>query len=335
MKTPSLKYFSRKPYFFVMGLALFFFSCHGGDKAAGGDDEDAKVVSQTPVTVTTVNDSTLVDYIDLNATSTTLQKNYVKSNANGYIEQVDAQLGQNVGKGQLLFIVKTKEAQTIGNSINVLDTTFKPQHYNKLNISIPLPRGAPPPTGIPILLKYSKAAAEEVQIDPDFSLKDFDLMVRSRYSIPGFPEVLVMYWSNSKRSAFFPFSQEQVKISHIHSLEGNDVKELLKKEGRSVSGGINDYNHSDYSKNITEFISPGTCVEVFDISGPLLPVCRRSMVGWRQIIEANPKWSVRKFERFWGQRLQMPRDGKQCGTVQDLLDTLWQEAEKSDHIFYF
>jgi multidrug efflux pump subunit AcrA (membrane-fusion protein) len=135
MKTPSLKYFSRKPYFFVMGLALFIFSCHGGDKAAGGDDEDAKVVSQTPVTVTTVNDSTLVDYIDLNATSTTLQKNYVKSNANGYIEQVDAQLGQNVGKGQLLFTVKTKEAQTIGNSINVLDTTFKFSGVNRIKAS--------------------------------------------------------------------------------------------------------------------------------------------------------------------------------------------------------
>src|ERR1700760_4475786 len=102
MKYPPLKYL-------IYGLAALLFSCHGKDKAA--DDEDSKVASLTPVTVTTVNDSTLTDYIDLNATSTVLQKNFVKSNANGYIELVNTQLGQNVSKGQLLFTVKTKEAQ--------------------------------------------------------------------------------------------------------------------------------------------------------------------------------------------------------------------------------
>lgn len=119
--------------YLVLGLAVLLFSCHGNEPAAG--DEDAKVVSQTPVTVTTVNDSTLTDYIDLNATSTILQKNYVKSNANGYVELVNTQLGQNVGKGQLLFTIKTKEAQSIGNSINVLDTTFKFSGVNKIKAS--------------------------------------------------------------------------------------------------------------------------------------------------------------------------------------------------------
>ena len=107
-----------------------FFSCQG--KATESDDSDSKTTSQTPVTVTTINDSTLVDYIDLNATSTTLQKNYVKSNANGYVQQVNTQLGQNVSREQVLFIIKTKEAQTIGNSINALDTTFKFTGVNKI-----------------------------------------------------------------------------------------------------------------------------------------------------------------------------------------------------------
>ncbi|WP_428329975.1 efflux RND transporter periplasmic adaptor subunit [Mucilaginibacter sp.] len=107
------------------------FSCQSKDKAAD-DGADAKVESQTPVTVTTVNDSTLTDYINLSATSTTLQKNYVKSNANGYVEQVNTQLGQNVSKGQFLFTIKTKEAQSIGNSINILDTTFKFSGVNRI-----------------------------------------------------------------------------------------------------------------------------------------------------------------------------------------------------------
>ena len=55
-----------------MGLSIWLFSCKSNEKAAA--DDDAKVESQTPVTVTAVNDSTLTDYIDLNAISATLQK---------------------------------------------------------------------------------------------------------------------------------------------------------------------------------------------------------------------------------------------------------------------
>jgi multidrug efflux pump subunit AcrA (membrane-fusion protein) len=134
MKTFSHKYFRAGNLFLLAGLSVLLFSC--GAKDAGGD-EDAKVVSQTPVTVTTVSDSTLVDYIDLNATSTTLQKNYVKSNANGYVEKAEVQLGQNVSKGQVLFTIKTKESQTLGNTINVLDTSFKFSGINRIKASAP------------------------------------------------------------------------------------------------------------------------------------------------------------------------------------------------------
>jgi multidrug efflux pump subunit AcrA (membrane-fusion protein) len=130
MKTTSHKITRAGNLFFAAFLAALLFSC--GAKDAGGDDEDSKAASQTPVTVTTVSDSTLVDYIDLNATSATLQKNYVKSNANGYVKEAYVQLGQNVSKGQLLFTIKTKESQTIGNTINVLDTSFKFTGINRI-----------------------------------------------------------------------------------------------------------------------------------------------------------------------------------------------------------
>jgi multidrug efflux pump subunit AcrA (membrane-fusion protein) len=135
MKTLITQYPRIIQIYFVMGLALLLFSCQSKDKAA--DDDDAKVVSQTSVTVTTIDSSALTDYIDLNATSTTLQKNYVKSNANGYVQQVNAQLGRDVSKGEILFTIKTKEAQTIGNVINVLDTTFKFSGINKIKASAP------------------------------------------------------------------------------------------------------------------------------------------------------------------------------------------------------
>jgi multidrug efflux pump subunit AcrA (membrane-fusion protein) len=136
MKTLHHKYFRIGQVFFALSLSVMFFSC-GSKDAGGGDDDDTKVASQTPVTVTTVSDSTLVDYIDLNAMSTTLQKNYVKSNANGYIEKANVQPGQNVSKGEVLFTIKTKESQTIGNTINVLDTSFKFSGINKIRASAP------------------------------------------------------------------------------------------------------------------------------------------------------------------------------------------------------
>ena len=116
-----------------MAIALMLFSCQSKNKAAA--DEDAPVASQTPVTVTTISDSTLTDYIDLVATSTILQKNYIKSNTNGYIQQVNALLGRNVSKGEVLFTIKTREAQAIGSSINILDTTFKFSGINKIRAS--------------------------------------------------------------------------------------------------------------------------------------------------------------------------------------------------------
>jgi multidrug efflux pump subunit AcrA (membrane-fusion protein) len=117
---------------YVLLCAVILFTCSCRGKQQTGDDDSQSVSAQTPVTVTSVSDSSMVDYTSLNATSSFMQKNYVKSNTNGYIKKVYVQLGNNVGRGQLLFTVKTKEAQSIGNSINILDTTFKFSGLNKI-----------------------------------------------------------------------------------------------------------------------------------------------------------------------------------------------------------
>lgn len=114
----------------ALNLLILVAACKG--KPDAGDEEDAKTDAITPVTITTVNDSTLVDYTSLNATSTFQQKNIVKANANGYVQNMHIQPGQYLNKGQLMFTIKTKEAQTIGNTINVLDTTFKFSGVNKI-----------------------------------------------------------------------------------------------------------------------------------------------------------------------------------------------------------
>jgi multidrug efflux pump subunit AcrA (membrane-fusion protein) len=118
---------------FLACLVLIAVCSCGGGQPAG--EEDATVKAQTAVTVTTVDNSTLADSIELNATSSFLQKNYVSANAIGYIQKVNVQPGHYVAKGQLMFIIKTKEAQSIGNTINVLDTTFKFSGINSIRAS--------------------------------------------------------------------------------------------------------------------------------------------------------------------------------------------------------
>jgi multidrug efflux pump subunit AcrA (membrane-fusion protein) len=79
----------------------------------------------TPVTVTSISSEPMVDYIELNATSTFLQQAFIKANSNGYITSVNAQIGKIVSAGQNVFVLKTKEAQSIGNAVNALDSSFK------------------------------------------------------------------------------------------------------------------------------------------------------------------------------------------------------------------
>ena len=97
--------------------------CKQDDSSDAADEDSTEV--RTPVTVTSVSYATLRESIELNATSSFLQKNYVKSNLNGYIKKVNIKYGDYVHTGQTLFVLKTKEAKAIGNSVNNLNSDFK------------------------------------------------------------------------------------------------------------------------------------------------------------------------------------------------------------------
>lgn len=110
-----------KPLILLL-LAAGLFSCR---QAAAPEEAEAPAAVQTPVTVTGISNAPLAEYIELNASSTFLQKNYIKANANGYLQSNFIQPGQFVKKGQVLFTVKTKEATSIGNAVNQLDSSFR------------------------------------------------------------------------------------------------------------------------------------------------------------------------------------------------------------------
>jgi multidrug efflux pump subunit AcrA (membrane-fusion protein) len=112
----------KKINFYILFLLMLAASCHSKKEETEESEEQQTI---TPVTVTSISTEPITEYVELNATSTFLQKAYIKSNINGYIQSVHAQIGKMVSASQNVFTLKTKEAQSIGNSINVLDTSFK------------------------------------------------------------------------------------------------------------------------------------------------------------------------------------------------------------------
>ena len=98
-------------------------SCHS--KTAEETTTAGEQETVTPVTVTSVTGGPMAEYIELNATSTFLQSAVIKANANGYVTAVNAQIGNPVSAGQNVFVLITKEAKSIGNDINRLDSSFK------------------------------------------------------------------------------------------------------------------------------------------------------------------------------------------------------------------
>lgn len=111
-------------YFLSFCLAiLLVISCKSKevskDEVAAAEEE-----VRTPVTVTSVSNEPLTEYVELNAMSSFLQSSFIKATANGYIKSANIKLGQFVRTGRQAFIMQTKEAKALGNTINSLDTSF-------------------------------------------------------------------------------------------------------------------------------------------------------------------------------------------------------------------
>ncbi len=118
---------------FLLSLCMItFFSCKNNESKK---EENAAIAEGTPVSVATISTEPLLEYVDLNATSAFLIKSYIKANVNGYIERVNTQPGKYVSAGQLLFVIKTKEAQNIGSAINKLDPSFRFSGVNNIKAS--------------------------------------------------------------------------------------------------------------------------------------------------------------------------------------------------------
>ncbi len=111
--------------FAALLVAFVSASCQSKPAEKETPAKDADSTSEgTPVTVAHIQSGSMNETVEVNAVSSFLLKTYVKANANGYLQMVNAQLGKYVSKGQDLFIIKTKEAQSLGNTVTSLDTSL-------------------------------------------------------------------------------------------------------------------------------------------------------------------------------------------------------------------
>lgn len=106
----------------VIASLLLFYSCK--PKGAADDGADEAAVTETPVTVTHPTKENMSEAVQVNAISSFLLKTYAKATTNGYLQAVNVHPGDMVSKGQVLFVIKTKESEALGNTVNSLDTSL-------------------------------------------------------------------------------------------------------------------------------------------------------------------------------------------------------------------
>jgi len=109
-------------FIYILG-SFSILSCHHASTEKE-EEETAPELVQTPVTTTSVSSEPLTEYAELNATSVFQQDNIIKSNIIGYIKSMNVKVGQYVAAGQTLFVLKTKEAESLGSTINALDSSY-------------------------------------------------------------------------------------------------------------------------------------------------------------------------------------------------------------------
>lgn len=105
--------------FHVIATALLV-GCGGPDPSAVENATE----SRTPITITHATHGPIGNAVLLNATAQYLRKNAVRSNVTGRVERTHFALGARVAAGQLLYEVRTKEAEALG-LIAAQDSSFR------------------------------------------------------------------------------------------------------------------------------------------------------------------------------------------------------------------
>jgi biotin carboxyl carrier protein len=80
---------------------------------------------KTPVEVVSICTGSINDELTLFGTTFYLKRNIVTAPIPAFITQVNIKLGDKVNKGDVLYILQSKESRALGNDVNKIDSTLK------------------------------------------------------------------------------------------------------------------------------------------------------------------------------------------------------------------
>lgn len=104
----------------VLLISVYLMSC----RAKTETQTEETVVAKTPVEVVPVRLGSIHDELTLFGTTIYLNKNLVNAPIASFISEVNIQLGDKVHKGDLLFVLESKERMALGNDISKIDSTI-------------------------------------------------------------------------------------------------------------------------------------------------------------------------------------------------------------------
>ena len=96
--------------FLVLGILTLISCAKNGEEESAAEVKGIEVVAGNPVK------RRMIEFTELNANTTYLRQEIVRATFQGYTEKTFKNIGDNVKPGDILFQIKTKEADAAGNS---------------------------------------------------------------------------------------------------------------------------------------------------------------------------------------------------------------------------
>jgi hypothetical protein len=100
----------QKGKYILLGILAILF-CQGCKNSQNIPEQGSR--QAIPVTVESIHKGTINKYIELTATSKFLYKSNIKSPITGYVDKISIEPGEYVTKNQILFTIRTKEAEAL------------------------------------------------------------------------------------------------------------------------------------------------------------------------------------------------------------------------------
>lgn len=102
-------------------LLLFFAAC----KPANTDGEESQAKARSPVQVVSIRHGSISDNLYLSATTFYLKRNVLTAQIPAFITKVNISLGDRITKGQVLYVLETKERRALGSQAISADSSLK------------------------------------------------------------------------------------------------------------------------------------------------------------------------------------------------------------------